>query len=465
MAETAFRTPRLRSALAGVSWPALLEGLAAQLAATLYQFEHSQWWAPEELAQVQQAQQRALLTHALHSVPYYRQRYADHGLGHDAQSLVEAWSALPVLTRAAVQEAGSTLYSTALPAAHGAVEVVQTSGSTGQPVQVLSTGVTRFFWHACTLREHLWQQRDFSGTLVAIRPDRHSAPGGIVSPSWGPPVDVLFATGPSALLHSSTAIEAQLAWLRHQQPTYLLSLPTNLQALAEVCSQDGVTLPTLRGVRSYGETLRPAQRRLFQETWGVPVTDVYSAQEVGYIALQCPEAAQYHVQSEHLLLEILDDAGQPCAPGAIGRVVLTTLLNFASPLIRYALGDYVEVGEQCPCGRGLPVIRRVLGRERHLVVLPDGRRHWPSFPEHDWMPLAPIRQLQLVQHTPQHIEARIVAPRALTSQEQAHLRQVFTASLGYPFTFTFTYHHTIPQGPNGKFEDFLSHVAPCLGSR
>jgi len=118
-------------------------------------------------------------------------------------------------------------------------------------------------------------------------------------------------------------------------------------------------------------------------------------------------------------------------------VVLTTLLNFASPLIRYALGDYVAVGHSCAWGRGLPVIRRVLGRERNLIILPDGRRHWPSFPEHDWMPIAPIRQLQLVQKTPQSIEARIVAPRPLTEQEQVRLIDVLNASLGYPFLLLF----------------------------
>lgn len=449
----------MHSALAGIIWPALLKGQAAQLAATLYQLEQSQWWSPEELAQVQRPQLLAMLTHAMQTVPYYRQRYAALKLDMTAKSLLEAWTSLPILTRTEVQEAGQALCSTAVPAAHEAVAVVQTSGSTGHPVQVWSTGLTRFFWQAFTVREHLWHQRDVTGKLVAIRPDRQSAPGGVMAESWGPPMDLLFTTGPSALLHSNTAIDAQVTWLREQQPTYLLSLPTNLQALAEGCRVGGVSLPSLREVRSYGETLRPALRQQLQETWGVSVTDVYSAQEIGYIALQCPETDHYHLQSEHLVIEVLDEDGFPCPPGATGRVVLTTLLNFASPLIRYALGDYVEVGVPCVCGRGLPVIRRVLGRERNLIVLPDGRCHWPSFPEHDWMPIAPIRQLQLVQKTPQHIEARIVAPRPLTEQEQVRLTDVLNASLGYPFLFSFTYHEALVRGKNGKFEDFVSEVS------
>lgn len=61
---------------------------------------------------------------------------------------------------------------------------------------------------------------------------------------------------------------------------------------------------------------------------------MYSANEVGYIALQCPRTEVYHVLSEGALVEVLDEHGQACAPGAIGRVVVTPLHNFAMPLFR-----------------------------------------------------------------------------------------------------------------------------------
>src|SRR6185295_14515719 len=99
--------------------------------------------------------------------------------------------------------------------------------------------------------------------------------------------------------------------------------------------------------------------------WGVGVVDVYSSEECGQIALQCPEHEQYHVQSESVLVEVLDDEGRPCAPGTIGRVVLTTLQNFAMPLIRYDIGDFAEPGPACPCGRALPVLTRIVGRVRN----------------------------------------------------------------------------------------------------
>jgi phenylacetate-CoA ligase len=61
--------------------------------------------------------------------------------------------------------------------------------------------------------------------------------------------------------------------------------------------------------------------------------------------------------------EILDDADRPCAPGEVGRVVVSTLHNYAMPLFRYDLGDLAEVGPPCECGRTLPVLNRIVGRQ------------------------------------------------------------------------------------------------------
>ena len=117
---------------------------------------------------------------------------------------------------------------------------------------------------------------------------------------------------------------------------------------------------------------------------------MYSSQEVGYIALECPTGESYHVQAENVLVEVLDDQDRPCSPGDVGRVVVTALHNFATPLLRYDIGDYAEVGAPCPCGRGLPALRRIMGRQRNMALLPTaaaaGRRSswraptkWPTF--------------------------------------------------------------------------------------
>jgi len=448
-----------RSDVSSIIWPAIPGRGTAQVMALLYQLEHSQWHTPELIAERQDSQLACLLEHALATVPYYREQFT--GSGRDARSLLECWSELPILTRAEVQQAGRQLHSQQVPKTHAAVLPVQTSGSTGRPVHALMTGTTQLLHLAMTLREHFWHERDVTGTLVAIRPDRDvDAVEGLRMKTWGRPLDLLFDTGPSALLHSNADIDHQLDWLQVQKPTYLLSLPSNLKALAELCRARDVSLPALRGVRCFGEMVTPALRGLLGDIWQVPVTDVYSAQEIGSIALQCPEHDHYHLLSESLRVEVLDAAGRPCGPGTIGRVVITPLHNFAMPLIRYEIMDYAEVGRPCPCGRGLPVIRQVLGRSRNLATAPDGRRFWPSFPAETWMDIAPIRQVQLVQRTAEEIAVHYTMEYELNDSEQAAFTQALHASLGYAFKLDFVRHAGAIRADNGKYEDFISELEP-----
>jgi phenylacetate-coenzyme A ligase PaaK-like adenylate-forming protein len=101
----------------------------------------------------------------------------------------------------------------------------------------------------------------------------------------------------------------------------------------------------------------------------VNIADIYSEQEVGYIALQFPDYPYYHVQPENILVEVLDDNGNVCSSGDIGRVVITTLHNFTTPLIRYEIMDYAKVGEPCSCGRGLPVLLQYKLSEESVIFL------------------------------------------------------------------------------------------------
>src|SRR6185312_7578839 len=128
------------------------------------------------------------------------------------------------------------------------------------------------------------------------------------------------------------------------------------------------------------------------QTLGIPLVDCYGCQEAGYVAIQCPEYAHYHVQGEMSLVEVLREDGAPCRPGETGRVVITPLHSFAMPLLRYDLGDYAEVGEPCPCGRGLPVLRQIYGRKKETLTLPSGERRYSVFTSHVFAALRPVVQ-------------------------------------------------------------------------
>ncbi|HAY09418.1 MAG TPA: hypothetical protein DCY18_05710, partial [Thauera sp.] len=135
------------------------------------------------------------------------------------------------------------------------------------------------------------------------------------------------------------------------------------------------------------------------------------------------------------------------------------LHNFAFPLLRYEVGDYAEVGEPCPCGRGLPVIRRILGRQRNMLRLPDGRCHWPILNYKAMNTIVPLRQLRMIQVELERIEVDIVTTHRPDEATELRLGEEIQRNLGYPFKLEFHYVDAIPRSAGGKFEDFMSRVA------
>ena len=201
------------------------------------------------------------------------------------------------------------------------------------------------------------------------------------------------------------------------------------------------------------------------DVFGARVEDLYSSQELGVIAVQCPASDLYHVMAESVIVEVLDPAGQPCDAGDVGSVVVTALHNCATPIVRYDIGDYAEVAAPCPCGRGLPTLRRILGRERNLILMPDGTRHWPLFDAIRFRDIASIRQYQFIQHDRERIEVRVVAERDVSADQERELRGVIQQKLGYPFTLEFTYFDgQLPRTPGGKFEQFVCTVSVDRGA-
>ncbi len=361
--DTAYRVPR--STIAETVWPAIPAPGPAMLLALQFQLDRSQWWPLAVLEDHQRQQLGRLLDHAAATVPFYGARLQAAGYRPGMTVAAEFWKGIPVLRRAEVQAAGETIFTSAIPASHGASHRIATSGTTGTPVTVVKSQLEQLIWQAITLREELWQGRRWEGTVAVIRafPDRRFAyPEGARIEDWGAPLADVFPTGPSVALSIDTGVAEQADWLIRRDPHYLLTDAANLAALAAYFRAQNLALPNLREVRTVGDVVDAGLRRACEVAWGARVVDIYSSTEAGYLALQCPEHDQLHVQMEAVVVEILDADGEACAVGEVGEVVVTPLHNFATPFLRYALDDRASWGEACACGRGLPVVNGVHGR-------------------------------------------------------------------------------------------------------
>lgn len=444
-----------RTSVAGVVWPAIVPPPGAALLSLLFQMEQNQWQPASAVADAQFQQLGVLAEFLWQTSPFYRDRLTIAGWTPGQKLDAAIWCALPVLKRATVQSCRAELTVENPPAAHGRAMTYSTTGSLGMPVQGLGNELTHLFASTLIVRNHLWHRRDFAGKYAAIRTKVESGS----HPDWGRIETAAFVTGASAVLDIATDTGSQLDWLCAEAPAYLLTHPSNLRSLLLLARERGVSVPSLREVATFGEMLPADLRRLAHDIWQLPLVDVYSSEEFGNIALQCPAHADtYHVQAENLLVEIVDENGVPCAPGRIGRVLISTLHNFTMPLLRYEIGDYAEAGTPCGCGRGLPVIRRIVGRRRNMLRLPDGRSHWPSFPYEDLKPIADFRQIQIIQRRIDEIEVRLAGVPPMSRETEALFSARLCVLLHGQFSIRYAYPATIPPSAGGKFEDFVSMI-------
>lgn len=451
------------SSIPGIIWPAVPTPKTAQLLSQIFYFSASEKFSTSELLSLQFQQLFEVVQFARKTVPYYREKYAHLPVMANADQLRACWEDIPYLSRHDLQQAKEAIFSEEPIAAHEPSELMTSTGSTGMPVTVKGNVATQFFWNALTVRDHLWQQNDFNKTYAVIRFTENAAakpPYGAIFENWGP---ATYRTIPTGKCHHLTicAVEDEVAWLRHVNPHYLNCNPSTLREITLYFAEHGGVPANLSMIHTNSEIVEPELRKLVKDVLGVRLVDTYSARELGYIALQCPEHEHYHVQSENVLVEIVNDQGKLCEVDEPGRVVATGLHNFSSPLIRYFVGDYAIPGEPCACGRGLPVIKRVLGRQRNVLKMPDGRRIWPSFASNGLrlMDMFAGGQFQVVQKTLTEIHINLANIAPFGAERETTLQSQLQTIFDYPFKFIFNYLERIERGPGGKYEDFKCEVA------
>jgi phenylacetate-CoA ligase len=128
-------------------------------------------------------------------------------------------------------------------------------------------------------------------------------------------------------------------------------------------------------VQCYSQGLASEDRQAIEQSFGARVIQIYSSSEAGLMGCQCSEIDGFHLNSEMLLVEILDERGQPCPAGVTGRVIVTPFLSTALPLIRYDQSDNAAELPSCRCGSSLPRIGAIAGKIADMLTLPNGVHH------------------------------------------------------------------------------------------
>src|SRR5579871_4575852 len=316
---------------------------------------------------------------------------------------LDAWQDVPILTRREVVDEIARINPKSLPADIGPVSGRRSSGTTEAQITFRTSYIAQMTEGSMMHRLYGWRGFDLAATMASIRwygADGPRLPDGLTETQWAFP-------GPQASHHTlniGPPTGEVIEWLSRKRPRYLVTLPSLAQEIA--LHPDAVRLRQagIAAVVGVSELATESARSAVRQGLGCELLAVYGAGEVGAIALQSPVDTSYLVCEETALVEILDERGLPVAPGETGRVIVTGLYNYATPFIRYELGDYAtRAASPCPSGRTLARLERIEGRRHNALVGAGGRRIWP----HEVLGGDPIRQLAAVR-------LRIVQPDPAT---------------------------------------------------
>ncbi|MFO1197352.1 MAG: AMP-binding protein [Burkholderiaceae bacterium] len=430
-----------RSAFPSILPPELAQALhvADQLRA------HARSPASEQ-ARLENAQLVHLLAHARRYSPFWRARL-DAARARREGGERTALADLPVLTRRELQDNADAMRAHWPGLGSEDVHVARTSGSVGQPVRVEHyLPAYRPMYGAIARLDDEWQGRDRSRPLAVVR----DLPDG-ARPGWGGLRLPSERAGEVRLRNLVDHTPQALAdWLAEVRPGYLVTTPSMAGELARIALARGDDRVRLHQVMTFAEVVTPELRRLVNDAFGARITDRYSCEELGWIAMQCPKHDHLHVMSSNVLLEVVDDAGRPCGPGRPGRILVTGLLGYAMPLVRYELGDHGELGEACDCGLTLPVLRRVIGRSRSFLRHRDGTLRQARLTGEYWREVAPVREYRVVQYADGLVEAFVTGDAAFDEAQRERMRAMLGRVLGDDLEIVVTQVERIDWGSRWK---------------
>lgn len=365
----------------------------------------SQYWSDARIQRYQADKLSFILEHALRKIPHYR-CLAGAGDPSDPKSLLRQF---PILEKSHVQDDAKRLVDPAL--ATASLHQSRTSGSTGEPT---TTYFDDYSWllskYALKARRVLNAGRPFGQRLLVANEQSDRAHETLSHVSLA---KYLLET---ANITVEDPVEVNVRKLLDFQPTMIYGYPSYLGHLGESMQHATAHPARVPIVFTSSEILTPTEREHLQRIYSGRVIDVYGSTEFKEIAVQC-EFGTYHVNFESVYVE-----PHPDPQAEHPRVLITTLVNKAMPLIRYDLGDHAEFGRgRCRCGRNGPHLLQPHGRSAEMLLFPGDVAVTPfvlttivgSFPE--------IKNYTIVHASPDSLRVRVFAQPRLSDERRSEL--------------------------------------------
>lgn len=421
-----------------------------------------QWLDAEEISRLQKQRLAALLSHAYHHVPYYRRIMLESGVADSSEMLhMDRFHQLPLLSREHLQDHFEDLKSADLPQRKWYEKT--SGGSTGVPVKFIQDK-EYFAWNqAIKAMDDEWSQRGLVDPQIRL---------------WGSERDLMVGKETKRVmlgrwlrnerwLNSMKMTPDQMreyvAQINFFRPVQILAYVESIYELARFCEQEQLRVHVPKAIMTSAGTLSPEMRETIERVFQTKVFNRYGSRELGDMACECEHHQGLHVSSPTHHIEIVKADGSAAKPGEVGEIIVTLLVNYAMPFIRYRIGDMGVWSEKaCDCGRGLPLMREVTGRVTDVFIDKQGR--WL-----DGRGISKIlyrqrfiRKFQVIQERRDLVRILIVPMnkevdtiQQLKPKTDSIIREIQKVM---ECDVRFEYCEDIPPSPSGKYRYLISHV-------
>jgi phenylacetate-coenzyme A ligase PaaK-like adenylate-forming protein len=420
----------------------------------LSELRSSQWADREAQRKLQWERLRAAVGYAFAHVPYYRARYGAAGFDGVLGSRAD-FERLPLLRKKDIRSNADALLSGEF--RRDDLIQAKTGGSTGVALSLYFDRRCQELRNAAAMRGDQWAGWDLGMKVAAI---------------WGnPPVnDTPKKKLRSMLLERTLYLDTMdlnersvrrfVEEWRRARPQMIFGHSHSIYILARYLQESGVGDLRPRGIISTSMTLLAPERAFIERVFRCPVTDRYGCEEVGLIACECEQRNGLHLNADHVAVEFLREDGSSAAPGEEANIVVSDLINRGMPLIRYCIEDMGVSSERaCPCGRGLPLMERVTGRQADFLKRPDGSLvAGVSLVERTLTAIPGIEQMQLVQDELRRVCARVVTDGAFTEDSARRLRDELQTAFGDAVRIDVQDVPALDQTRSGKYRFAICNV-------